>query len=520
MIRPNSSYSKTFLTRRNYRGPTLLRTVLGRNTALAIAPPSDSYTLDEGAAMGVATMKEDDLEAIYAPPLSSDDEDGSSAEVETAAKRNTLPAARTSSKRQAHTAASSRSKRRKLKDEPSLESFDISGLSDMHDPYFLSSGSQKQSSQKRKLQQTYAHRKSFERLDDLDVGPNKPDGKQDFVSHEVVKKHNDGSGSKGKFLGAAPLPGKHSTRATRGPGKILDVADLPSARTARKGSDFQMPELPDITSSAATSATDIPSIFEEPIAPRHRSGSTSSLSSANSMFILENEADLMDQFEQPFGVGVCCPICQKPVHDSESIFVPDNLRSLSFKQQQTFCSKHQVADAKELYRERGYPRIDWEDLEKSRIPKQMHLLKKLINRQTTSVYLDELDEKIKAAKGNRKAIRQYLANGVVDVAQPGYYGPKGTRIMVTVITDSLTDTLKTALGSDSVLRAAGVGGYVSAVLVPELTLQLVMSDMRLSDAAEGRRILNESTKIGVLLNPDDDHIERDDDDDDDDADDE
>ncbi|KAL6249083.1 hypothetical protein RBB50_004146 [Rhinocladiella similis] len=516
MIRPNASYSKTFLTRKNYRGPTLLRTVLGRNTALAIAPASDSYTLHQGAAMATAKMQEDDLEAIYAPPLSSDDEDGSSADIETAVQRTITPA-RNSSKRQAHTAASSRSKRRKLKDEPSLEAVDISALSEMQDPYFLSSGSQKQSSQKRKLQQTYAHRKSFERVDDLDVMLDKPDGKQDFVSHEVVEKRTDGSGRKGQFLGTAPLPGKHSTTATRGSRKMLNIADLPSAISARKGSDFQMPELPDITSSATTSATDIPSIFEEPIAhlsARHRSGSTSSLSSANSMFILENEADLMGQFET-IEVGVCCPICQKHVHDSESVFVPDNLRSLSFKQQQTFCTKHQVADAKDLYKERGYPHIDWEDLEKSRIPEQMHLLKKLINRQTTSVYLDKLDEMIKVAKGNRKAIRQYLANGVVDVAQPGYYGPKGTRIMVTVITDCLTDTLKAALQSDSVLRAAGVGGYVSAVLVPELTLQLVMADLKLSDAAEGRRVLNESTKIGVLLNPDDDHIERDDDDDDD-----
>jgi hypothetical protein len=187
---------------------------------------------------------------------------------------------------------------------------------------------------------------------------------------------------------------------------------------------------------------------------------------------------------------------------------------LSFKQQQNFCSQHQVADAKELWEQRCYPDVDWEKLEKSRIPAHLHSLKKLINRQTSSVYLDELDKKVKAAKGNQKAIRQYLREGVVEVAKPGYYGPKGTRIMVTAITEALTETLKEALQSDAVLRTAGVGGYVSAVLVPALTLRLVMEDMLLADddVVEGRRVLEESTNIGVLLNPDDDHIEREDDD--------
>ena len=84
--------------------------------------------------------------------------------------------------------------------------------------------------------------------------------------------------------------------------------------------------------------------------------------------------------------------------------------------------------------------------------------------------------------------------------------------MVTAITQSLTDTLNKALQSDSVLRAAGVGGYLSAVLVPELTLQLVMKDMKLEPDQdnEGRKILEESTTIGDLLSPDDERLERED----------
>ncbi|KAK5410936.1 hypothetical protein LTR06_005825 [Exophiala xenobiotica] len=516
MNRPNPSYSKTFLTRKNYRGPTLLRTVLGRNTALAFASDSGINTDKESAVMQ-KRRTEDDLEAIYGPPASSDDED-SNPDLETKAGfplQTTKSPTRSPPKRPATTAATSRSKRRKLKDRDSIDMIDVANPPDIQDAWLGSQNSQK-GSQKRKLKQTYAGRKCFEKPEAVDMVEEKPSLKQKFVSYEEIEKPGNGLKIRGDYIGVAPLPENLSTKAASRPNKALDIADLPQALRTRKDTDFRMPELPDITSSATTSATDILSVFEDALSSnskRQRSGSTSSLSSVDSMFILENEADMNEQIE-PVEDRVRCPVCQRVVHDSISLYIPENLRSLSFKQQQNFCSQHQVADAKELWEQRCYPDVDWEELEKSRIPAHLHSLKKLINRQTSSVYLDELDKKVKAAKGNQKAIRQYLREGVVEVAKPGYYGPKGTRIMVTAITEALTETLKEALQSDAVLRTAGVGGYVSAVLVPALTLRLVMEDMLLADddVVEGRRVLEESTNIGVLLNPDDDHIEREDDD--------
>ncbi|KAK5260578.1 hypothetical protein LTR40_003915 [Exophiala xenobiotica] len=482
MNRPNPSYSKTFLTRKNYRGPTLLRTVLGRNTALAFASDSGINTDKESAVMQ-KRRTEDDLEAIYGPPASSDDED-SNPDLETKAGfplQTTKSPTRSPPKRPATTAATSRSKRRKLKDRDSIDMIDEANPPDIQDAWLGSQNSQK-GSQKRKLKQTYAGRKCFEKPEAVDMVEEKPSLKQKFVSYEEIEKPGNGLKIRGDYIGVAPLPENLSTKAASRPNKALDIADLPQALRTRKDTDFRMPELPDITSSATTSATDILSVFEDALSSnskRQRSGSTSSLSSVDSMFILENEADMNEQIE-PVEDRVRCP----------------------------------VADAKELWEQRCYPDVDWEELEKSRIPAHLHSLKKLINRQTSSVYLDELDKKVKAAKGNQKAIRQYLREGVVEVAKPGYYGPKGTRIMVTAITEALTETLKEALQSDAVLRTAGVGGYVSAVLVPALTLRLVMEDMLLADddVVEGRRVLEESTNIGVLLNPDDDHIEREDDD--------
>lgn len=517
MNRTDASFSRTYLTKSNYRGPNLLRVVLGRQTELAFTSAANESC--SATATIKPSMKEQDDFAVYGPPQGSSDEEEydlteepakisvNSIKIETAKSRASL-------KRPSSTAASSRTKRRKgLADEPSLDMLPIPEAVPMPDlllePKF-------KSSQKRRLQQTYGNR-SFRRPEMVEPRDQMVGIEQDFIAYDEVEKHNNGPDTKQAFRGVAALPAKRVGQGTSKLKDTLDIADLPETLPGRRGTDFRIPELPDITSSAATSATDAPSIFDTVPSPdnlrRKRAGSTSSLSSADSMFILEHQAELLDVFE-PTEVGVCCPVCQKPVKDSMSLLVPDDLRSLSFKQQQNFCTQHQVIDAEELWHQRGYPHINWREVEKTRIPDQLPVLKKIINRQKPSFYLDELERRIKAAKGNRKTIRQYLNQGVVDVAKQGYYGPKGARIMVTAITQSLTDTLKEALQSDSVLRAAGVGGYLSAVLVPELTLQLVMEDMKLGAGNEdrGRRILEESTNVGDLLNPDDDHLERDDDD--------
>ncbi|KAI1618521.1 RTC4-like domain-containing protein [Exophiala viscosa] len=458
--------------------------------------------------MKSSTQGQDDF-AVYGPPQGSSDEEGFDL---TEKPTKTSTNSRTSLKRPSSTAAASRSKRRKgLADEPSLEIPPVPEADAMADLFLEPKF---KSSQKRKLQQTYGNR-SFRKPETIEPRNQKIGVEQGFVAYDEVQKHDTGPDTKDEFRGIAALPEK---RVGRGVPKLkdnLDIADLPEALPVRKGTGFRIPVLPDITSSAATSATDAASIFDAPLSPdklqRKRAGSTSSLSSADSMFILENQAELLEVFE-PTDADTCCPVCQKPVKDSMSLFVPDNLQSLSFKQQQNFCTQHQLVDAEELWRRRGFPDINWKELEETRVPDLLPLLKEIINRQKPSFYLDELDRRIKAARGNRKTIHKYLNHGIVDVAKQGYYGPKGARIMVTAITQSLTDTLNKALQSDSVLRAAGVGGYLSAVLVPELTLQLVMKDMKLEpdQETEGRKILEESTTIGDLLSPDDERLERED----------
>jgi hypothetical protein len=406
------------------------------------------------------------------------------------------PPATSSFKRAAATAVNARSKRRKLRDEPDHDLLTISEPPVAFDTFPEWSSS---ASQKWRLNRGYANRKHLHKPE-LVVGEEMvTDVKESgFMTYGEVK------GAKvrvstDEFKPLSPVRGNTRTQVKKETMKILDVADLKPSKPVE--GEFRMPDLPDFASSSTTLATEITSIFDDRN-HRERSESISSLSSALSL-----SPPSQDFVEKPV-VRVRCPVCRKPVTDTARVFVPDNLRLLSLREQQTFCSEHQLAEAKDYWDERSFPDIDWDHLEASRIPEKLPLLKETILRQRPSFYLDQLDTKIEEARGNRRKIRVYLNEGIVDVARPGYYGPKGTRIMVNAITESLTEPLSKALRTDPATREAGVGAYISAVLLPELTLMLVMEDMDLKDEADGRKVLEDSTHVGVLLHPDDDHIER------------
>ncbi|EXJ86936.1 hypothetical protein A1O3_03890 [Capronia epimyces CBS 606.96] len=465
--------------------------------------------------------------AIYAQPLSSDDE-----EYNTSTKPPASPpkepqgkitkSSRLSPKRPltSATAATTRSKRRKIRDEPNS----LDTLIARQDPAVPDTFSEWNSSgsQKRRLQRSYANRKFYQKPESLENEAGPSIAQDEFVSYEEVTKRRGGPKLELDFIPVATLPGKVMPRKPAPLETRLDIVDMPR-KESPKERGFQLPDLPDFNSSATTASTttglEAPSIFgdrppSDRLHDRRRSGSTSSLSSVDSMFILEHQGELLDQAGDLAAAepsDLRCPVCQQKVSDSASLYVPAKLRTLPFKRQQDFCAQHQVVEAKEQWQDRGYPDINWKEFEEIRIPRKLPILQEIINRKTASFYLEQLDKKIKAARGNRKAVKLYLNQGIVDVAKQGYYGPKGARVMVGAITAELTRSLNMALRSDSALRAAGVGGYVSAVLVPELTSLLVMEDMGLQNSEEARRVLDKSSRIGALLNPDDDHIEREDD---------
>ncbi|RMZ76155.1 hypothetical protein DV738_g5125, partial [Chaetothyriales sp. CBS 135597] len=208
-------------------------------------------------------------------------------------------------------------------------------------------------------------------------------------------------------------------------------------------------------------------------------------------------------------------LCRKQIsitllHDGERKM---KMQSLSLKSQRDICHRHQLAEARDLAHQRGYPvvvdhPVDWAELERVRIPRLLTHLRRVLLRQTPSFYLDQLDVHAAAAKAGRpKRLRTYLQVGVLDVVKPGYYGPKGQRVVCDAVMNLLAADLRQASRDDNVVHAAGVGAYVAAVLIPECTMRLVMEDMRTRSQDRARDILAESSDIGRLLNPDDDRIE-------------
>ena len=453
--------------------------------------------------------RNDDENYIHAPPESSEDE----SELDIATKSTPNPPksskarpakARASPlKRSAPTAASQRSKRQKLKDEPSIESLDIPD-----DPIptndlfgFISSGSQK-----RRLNKTYGRKVQMPPPIEHAIEPQK---KGEGLKIPDAIKLRESPVRKSKLVQLDDVSPLRPTRGNRRTRQNLTLPNSPEpARMSKpQKAELRVPDVLDFSSSGGTEIHSFPGVFDSPaMKSRKRSGSDSSLSSVDDMVILSQEREYKTEHE-PDRSERFCPVCEKSVHDSAALFVPDNLHTLPFQQQQKFCTQHNIAEATEEWEKRLYPAIRWDEFESHRIPEKLDGLQKVVERKVPSFYLEELDKRYKSANRNRLKIRQYLNEGLIDVVKPGYYGPKGARIMENAITISMKETLNKARVTDMALKEVGLAAYVSAVLVPELTLQIVMDDMKLKTPEEGRKVLDESSAMGELLNPDDDQVE-------------
>ena len=67
------------------------------------------------------------------------------------------------------------------------------------------------------------------------------------------------------------------------------------------------------------------------------------------------------------------------------------------------------------------------------------------------------------------------------------------------ILDEFGSTFRRKADIDPLFRRVGVADYVNAILVPELTVMLIMEDMRVGEK-EARTIFYEGARLGELLN--------------------
>ena len=197
-----------------------------------------------------------------------------------------------------------------------------------------------------------------------------------------------------------------------------------------------------------------------------------------------------------------CPLCGTVVDKLWYEGITGGKR-LTMRQQAAFCREHKIKSAHEQWRRRGFPDIDWSHFDQ-RLESYHPQIEEMLRGDKSSFYRNVFEDTVRA--GKTRTLKQAMLQGAdVEDMTPGYYGSRGAKMVVDNIIARFSSKLRRLAGSDKLISAGGVSGYVQAVLAPELAVMLVMDDMRV-DEDGAREILRESVDIGNLLNEEEDEI--------------
>lgn len=199
---------------------------------------------------------------------------------------------------------------------------------------------------------------------------------------------------------------------------------------------------------------------------------------------------LPDQEDEPV-----CPMCREPVEQA-LLDKFSKKKMMSITQQQRFCNAHKTRTARETWIEQGYPDIDWCRLDE-RIAEHHQFLEDILNGAKS--HFGTLFAK-SVRSGKNKTLLKTDRN-----MTPGYYGSRGARVMNENLIDRFSDLLRKAAVRDRLVSARGHTAFVQFVLVPELGVRLIMQDMGVS-AERARTIMEDSQKVGNLLNEEEDDV--------------
>ncbi|CEI65038.1 hypothetical protein FVEN_g11899 [Fusarium venenatum] len=182
-----------------------------------------------------------------------------------------------------------------------------------------------------------------------------------------------------------------------------------------------------------------------------------------------------------------CPWCGDAVSE-QSLKDYSKGKRLNVRMQTRFCAKHKKETAMDTWRERCYPHIDWDRFEKRLEDHQQYLAKIVDGKE--SHYRNMLAEKIQTGQA-----RSLKKEGDLN---PGYYGPRGCKVMCDYLVEEFGESLKDNATKDRVIAGRGSAAFIQSVLVAELAVQLIMEDMNVN-AREAREIMEESKTLGELL---------------------
>lgn len=190
------------------------------------------------------------------------------------------------------------------------------------------------------------------------------------------------------------------------------------------------------------------------------------------------------------GTVTTCPWCGDPV---EEAVLKDFSRGrrMNVKLRREFCQKHKKEAAKDLWRSRHYPTIQWDNLE-DRFEEHREFLLGII-RGDSSHFRKIFAEDVDSGKAARTLQKENNLN-------PGYYGTRGFNVMCDYFSSDgeYSDLLKDKAVSDRAISGRGTPAFVQRVLVAELAVRLIQEDMDVS-GREAREIMEESKAVGELI---------------------
>ena len=122
-----------------------------------------------------------------------------------------------------------------------------------------------------------------------------------------------------------------------------------------------------------------------------------------------------------------CPMCKQPVDKSYLEDFCEADTRMSLRQQSQFCKAHKERSAKSEWEERGYPEIDWQQLD-TRITKFHPFMDDVLLRRKSSFYRNAFEDTLKS--GKNKTLQESLMGGdETEGTSPGYYGGRGAKVM-------------------------------------------------------------------------------------------
>ncbi len=175
-----------------------------------------------------------------------------------------------------------------------------------------------------------------------------------------------------------------------------------------------------LDSSAPPTSLDVASTVSSPLS----SLDDSPLGFSQESFPVITSEDLpIHTAESPPAV---CPMCKQPVDQSYlEAFTKVGTR-MSLRQQSQFCKAHKEGSAESEWAERGYPSIDWQQLD-NRITGFHTSVDDILSRRNFSFYRNAFEDSLKG--GTNKTIQESLMADEIEGTSPGYYGGRGAKVM-------------------------------------------------------------------------------------------